>query len=290
MTNFEDSLTVQPLEAGHAGETLEYLEARPVETAYLCGLIRDNGVESAQNRGVFYACRDRAGRLRGVQMIGDALLFASDDASATKALARFARRRRAPRIIRGESGAVEHFWQAYADGQNLPHASSAEQLLVLRETVESHEPADGLRPATLEDLTLLVEINAAMLSADGGRNPLESDPEGFRRRLAQRIERGRVWVWREGALLVFKSDVLAETPRAAYIEGVYVAPERRGRGVGLRCVAQMGSALLERAAAVCLTVRRDNDAAQALYRRAGFRLHCEHTTIYLQPARQCASA
>lgn len=291
MLNVDNSLTVQPLAGEHAGEAIRYLEARPVETAYMRSLIRDHGVEDARNRGGFYACRGLDGAVKGVALIGDALLFASDDDAATAALARFAREQFPPRFIRGERASVEHFWSAYAAGRHTPHKSVEEHLLVLSGPIVAHEDVEGLRPATLEDLSLLCLINAEMVCAEGGRNPLETDAEGFARRLASRISLGRVWVCREGDRLIFKTDLLAETPQAVYVEGIYVAPEMRGRGYGLRCLAHVGRALLARTAAVCLTVREENAAARTLYQKVGFTLRCEHRTIYLQQAQQqqCAT-
>ncbi len=289
----------------HADEAIGYLEASPVQTTYMRGLICDHGVVDARNRGDFYACRDGRdggeGRICGVALLGDAILFASDDRTTTDALASFARDKFTPRLIRGERDAVNEFWQIYAGGRNLSHAATGEHLLVMREPIEAGDSFDAsddnddsstpsLREATMEDLPLLMSVNAGLLRAEGGRDPRVSDPAGFCRRLAQRIERGRVWVWREGARLIFKMDLLSETPQAIYVEGIYVAPEWRGRGVGLRCVTEIGRTLLKRTAAVCLTVRQDNERALTLYHKAGFQFHSEHATIYLQPSQQTAAA
>ncbi|MGH9524294.1 MAG: ribosomal protein S18-alanine N-acetyltransferase [Terriglobales bacterium] len=55
------------------------------------------------------------------------------------------------------------------------------------------------------------------------------------------------------------------------IENVVVAPEFRGRGIGLALVtAVIDRANSARAEAVHLEVRASNSAARALYRRAGF--------------------
>ncbi len=290
VTNVDNSLTVQPLRSEDADEAMAYLEARPVATVCMRSFISDNGIVSSHNRGAFYACRAHDGRMKGVALIGDAILFEADDEATIDEFARFARAPISTRLIRGERKAVERFWQVYAERKTLPNTRAEEHLLVMRAPIEKCESVEGLRPATLEDLPLLLEINASLVCAEGGRNPLENDPAGFSRRLAARIVRGRVWVWRAGDRLMFKTDLLSDTPQAIYIEGVYVAPEMRGRGVGLRCLTQMGRALLERSAAICLTVREDNNSARSLYRKAAFEFFSEHTTVYLQPAQQSAAA
>jgi hypothetical protein len=54
-------LNVQALVRGCEAEALSYLAARPLHTVYMAGLIHDNGLVSAQNRGTFYACREANG-------------------------------------------------------------------------------------------------------------------------------------------------------------------------------------------------------------------------------------
>jgi hypothetical protein len=115
-----------------------------------------------------------------------------------------------------------------------------------------------------------------------GINPLEVDPHGFRQRCAGRIERGRVWV-SVGAdgQLDFKADVMAETPDAVYLEGVYVRPDARGMGLGGRCMLQLGRELLAHSRAICLLVNESNLQAQNFYRKLGFNLRGLYETIYL---------
>src|SRR5512132_2312545 len=60
-----DSLAVVPLDDSNAGEVLAFLAERPIHTVMMAGLIRDNGLVSPLNRGAFYACRNKTGRLEG---------------------------------------------------------------------------------------------------------------------------------------------------------------------------------------------------------------------------------
>jgi predicted GNAT family acetyltransferase len=124
-------------------------------------------------------------------------------------------------------------------------------------------------------------VQGQMAFEESGVNPLETDPEGFRARCARRIRQGRVWVWIEGDRLVFKADVISDTPEVIYVEGVWVAPEERGRGYGTRCLSQLSRDLLSRAGAVTLLVNEKNPGAIAFYRRAGYRACCHYDTVYL---------
>jgi predicted GNAT family acetyltransferase len=86
-----------------------------------------------------------------------------------------------------------------------------------------------------------------------------------------------------GRRLVFKADVIAATPACLYLEGVHVAADRRGRGLGLDCLSQLGRTLLARAGSLCLLVKEERTAAHDFYRSAGFELRGYYDTLY--PAR-----
>lgn len=193
-------------------------------------------------------------------------------------------------MIRGERRVVERFRQTYTFGDDVRYLVNDELLMVQRSCTAGASPVPGLRLANAGDLPLLAEVNAELIQADGGANPLKCDPDGFKRRLLDRIERGRVWLWRESERLIFKTDVLADTPECVYIEGVYVAPPERGRGVGVPCLVQLGARLLERASSVCLTVNESKLAALSFYRKAGYEPHCEYETVHLKPVERAAAA
>ena len=77
---------------------------------------------------------------------------------------------------------------------------------------------------------------------------------------------------------------MAEAEGVVYLEGVYVAPEGRGQGVGLQCLSHLTDELLRRADSACLLVNERNESAHAFYRRAGFRFDCHYDTIFLRRA------
>ena len=101
------------------------------------------------------------------------------------------------------------------------------------------------RLATLDDLMLVMPVHAAMAYEESGVNPIDVDLNGFRMRCARRIEHGRVWVLVEDGNLLFKADIASDTPECVYLEGVYVEPASRQRGLGLRWLTQLGCKLLE---------------------------------------------
>ena len=276
------SLTTERLTDADKDEALSFLAARPQHTVFMMGLIHDNGLVSPLNRGTFYGCRNHQGVLEGVALIGHATLLETNSDAALEAFAKLAQANTAAHIIMGEQEKIEQFWHHYSTGGTAPRLVSREMLFEQRWPVAVMEKVSNLRPATIEDLDLIVPVHAAMAFEESGVNPLDVDPEGFRRRCARRIEQGRVWVLIEDGVLIFKTDVVSDTPEAIYLEGVYVAPHARGEGYGVRCISQLSCELLTRTSSLVLLASEQNGDAIRLYQRAGFKLQGMYDTIFLQ--------
>jgi hypothetical protein len=121
-----------------------------------------------------------------------------------------------------------------------------------------------------------------MAEFESGINPSEVDPDGFRARCARRIEMGRVWVMEEGGKLIFKADILADTPDVIYLEGVWVSPTERGKGIGRKCLRQLCRDLLTRTKSVCLLVNEESERAHTFYRMCNFKMRGVYDSIFLR--------
>jgi len=279
---------IDPLTPGSEAEALEFLSARPIHSVIMSSFIRDNGVVSDLNRGRFYSYRDLHGRLQGVALVGHATLFESNCDAAIVAFARLVHSSEKVHVIMGEDVKIEQFWRHFTADGSVPHQLGRELLLEQRSTAnhrwsESQHAVLGLRLATLEDLSFVMTTHARMACEELGLvNPIVADPTGFPERCARRIEQRRVWVLIENGSLVFKADIIADTPEAIYLEGIYVNPEKRGQGYGLSCLRQLCCSLLKRTGSICLLVNERNHAAHTFYRRAGFRFQSYYTTIFME--------
>ncbi|HEY0405600.1 MAG TPA: GNAT family N-acetyltransferase [Pyrinomonadaceae bacterium] len=274
---------IQPLTNAHAAEALCFLATRAVDSIYMTGLIRDNGVESPLNRGTFYAARDREGALEGVALIGHATLVEARTESALKAFASLAKQHPHAHVIVGQQDKIESFWNYYGCGGQRPRQICRELLFEQRLPIKTLEPVAELRPATLEEMDLIVPVNALMAEEESNVNPLAVDADGFRARLRRRIEQGRVWVWMQDGRLIFKADVMAEATGVTYLEGVYVRPSARGRGYGARCLSQLGRHFLNHERVLCLLVNERNKEAQVFFFKVGYKLRGCYDTIFLRP-------
>lgn len=270
----------QELGRGEKGEVLEFLAQRPIHTVFMATLIHDNGLDSPYNRGSFYGCRNLKGELEGVGLIGHATIVEARTDRALAAFADIANSTPNAYLIRGERRIVDSFWKLYANNGHQARLVCRE-LMFEKATSPSVEPVSELRLANAGDLEQVMAINALMAFEEGGVNPLQRDPAGFRLRTERRIQQRRVWIWMNQDRLIFKADIVGDTPEMIYLEGIFVHPQERLRGYGKRCLSQLCVNLLGRSQSICLTVNQRKSDTIGFYVRSGFDYHSEYQTIYL---------
>jgi hypothetical protein len=275
------TVSVERLANSDAAEVLQFLAQRPIHTVTMMSLIHDNGIVSPFNRGTFYGCRDLNGQLEGVALVGHATLMETVSDRALAALAQVARECPNTHMIMGEKERVADFWSHYAEAGHRQRFTCREWLYELSWSIEAREPVAGLRPALASELELVMPVQAELAFAESGINPLQVDPEGFRRRCLRRIEQGRTWVIIENGELVFKADVISKTPEVIYLEGVWLCEESRHKDLGTRFMSELLRRLLENTKSVCLLVNETNERAQGFYRKCGFHFRATYETIFL---------
>lgn len=273
----------QLLDERYAGEVLHFLGARPLSGLFLSGYIEDNGFDHRLNRGDFFGVRNWAGELEAVGLIGHATLFEAKTSASLAALASVAQTHEAIHMLLGPHDEVQQFWKSLSRNGRTAGNSCRELLFTKKEEAAYRGDIPALRAARPTDIDLLLPVHAEMARGESGVNPLEIDPEGFRSRYLRRIKRDRVWVLIQNDRLVFKADVALQTSDATYLEGIYVAPELRGRGCGKECLSALSEILLQRVSSVCLLVNEQNLAAHKMYRNAGFNFEEYYQSVFLQP-------
>jgi len=283
ISNGPDAVEVQLLTAKDEFEVLTFLSQRPIHTVTMKSLIRDNGLVSPLNRGNFYGCRDVNGQLEGVALVGHAILMETVSDRALHALAQVARECPYTHMIMGERERITDFWANYSEAGRNPRLACRELLLELQIPGLREQSAAGLRQATENELDAVMEIQAQLAFEESGVNPLETDPQGFRRRCLRRIRQGRTWVLFQDGQLVFKADVISETREVVYLEGIWVADYKRNDGLGARCMSELSANLLTSAKSLCLLTNELNTGALAFYRKCGFLFRATYETIFLSP-------
>jgi ribosomal protein S18 acetylase RimI-like enzyme len=187
----------------------------------------------------------------------------------TDAFARIALAAR-PRMIVGEEQAVGDLWEAISGRLPSPRADRPGQPVYVLDEAPP-DAGTGIRPATVDDLPLLVPASAEAFLEEVGVDAYARDPALFTARTRTQIEEGRSWLWEEGGRILFKAEASAWTPHAVQLQQVWVDPDLRGRGYGKGGLADLCALLLELVPAVCLFVRPENAPAIALYETIGMR-------------------
>ena len=252
-----DDEPVQPFEPS-LKQILAFCAENPVERVFLEDVAR-------RGLGRFVGLTEN-GSLTGLCHLGANVVPAGEGCG------RFARRieRSRARMIIGEEGAVGELWAEASRRLPEPREDRPGQpVFVLEQPPEAGE--SGLRAATPADLERLLPACALAHEEELGVDPLARDAEGFRWRTRTQIDDGRSWVWLEDDVILFKAEASAWTPSAVQLQQVWVDPEVRRRGYATHALRDLCRLLLERAPAVCLFVRPENEAAMALYRRIGMR-------------------
>jgi ribosomal protein S18 acetylase RimI-like enzyme len=237
---------------------LEFCEREPVERVFLEDVAR-------RGLGRFVATAD-GGRIEALCHVGANLVPSGPGvARLAKAAARGS-----PRMLVGEEGAVTELWESLRRRLPAPIDDRPGQPVFV---LDEKPPAmgTGLRPATLDDLELLVPACAAAYHEEVGVDAFARDPDLFRWRTRSQIELGRSWVWIEDGRIRFKAEASAWTPSAVQLQQVWVEPGLRGRGYAKRALIDLCALLLERTPIVCLFARPENVAALALYESVGMR-------------------
>ncbi|MBP6003761.1 MAG: GNAT family N-acetyltransferase [Pyrinomonadaceae bacterium] len=267
-----DLSRVFKINGSHMAETLKFLAERPVHTVVMTSFLQDNGFDQELNRGTFYGYRNAEGRLEGVALIGHSTLFEARTETAIEAFAFVARTSEIPlHLVMSSGDAADRFWSSYRGGASSPRLRCEEVLFQAAFPYSVQKCEKSVEPASVEYLIQIAEAQAEVAFAESGVDPMVRDRKGFLKRVKRRIDQGRVFAVVENGKLVFKADIIAETSDVIYLEGIYVAPEYRGNGIGARCLSALVLQLLSRSEHICLLSNVDFADAHKSFVKAGFR-------------------
>ena len=282
LTQAPDLKKVHRLTENDRTEALAFLAVRPVQTVVMSSFITDNGIVSDLNRGKFFAYRSTKGKIEGIALIGHTTLVEARSDASLKALAFMARTSETPIHLIMSSGAeAAKFHGHLTGGATLPRLTCVEALFEARLPFAVQNCEWNVGNADMKQLELVAEAQAEIAFMECGVDPMQKDRKGFLKRVARRIEQDRVFTVFEDGKLIFKADIIAETAETIYLEGIYVHPEYRGRGVGPACLAELTRRLLQRVDHICLLSNVDFAAAHRSFERAGYKQTDECVTLFV---------
>jgi len=128
-----------------------------------------------------------------------------------------------------------------------------------------------VRLARFDEVDLVMPAAAAMFTEEIGYPPYRGSGHVYREGIAALIRAGHTFVRVEAGEIVFKADVGSVALGVAQVQGVWVAPRRRGQGLAVPAMAAVVEQVQAKVApVVTLYVNDFNAPARATYARVGF--------------------
>jgi uncharacterized protein len=253
-------------------EALALCDRDPVANVFASSRLRTAGLDPARLGAQVWGYTVE-GRLASLCYAGANLVPVEAGPEAVAAFADRARAqgRRCSSIV-GPATPVLELWQLLQPYWSRPREVRAVQPVMAISGPPELTADPAVRRVRLDELDVLFPASVAMFTEEVGVSPAGPDGgAGYRARVAELITAGRAFARIEDGNVIFKAEIGAVTPHACQIQGVWVRPELRGRGLAARGVAAVvGEALRGVAPVVSLYVNDFNAPARAAYRRVGF--------------------
>jgi predicted GNAT family acetyltransferase len=270
------SPTARVLDEGDESAVHRLLATDPVATCVLAGRVELTGTAPVAVGAPLWGVGS-GGSLEAICLAGANLIpFAVPGAERAAAAAFAERARRAGRrcsTIVGTAASVGPLWDLLAPSWGPARDHRARQPLLAIDGPPAVAPEARVRVVRSDELDTLLPAAVAMFTEEIGVSPLRIDGgAGYRARLAELVRAGRSLAWIEDGRVVFKAEIGAVSRAACQVQGVWVAPEHRGTGIGAAgtaAVVEYARATL--APVVSLYVNDFNTAARAAYAHVGFR-------------------
>ncbi|WP_405805751.1 GNAT family N-acetyltransferase [Streptomyces sp. NBC_00210] len=266
--------TTRVLDPSDLGAALAILESEPVVNAFVASRVQVAGLDPWRLGGEMWGWY-ADGRLRSLCYSGANLVPICATPEAVRAFADRARRtgRRCSSIV-GPAGPTAELWRLLEPTWGPARDVRAQQPLMVTEQLPDDIEADPhVRRIRKEEMDVIMPACVAMFTEEVGISPMSGDGGLlYQARVAELVGTGRSFARIDDGQVVFKAEIGAATTQACQIQGVWVAPEFRGRGLSeTGMAAVLRYALTDVAPVVSLYVNDYNTAARAAYRRVGFR-------------------
>jgi predicted GNAT family acetyltransferase len=264
---------VRVLDGRDLDEVVALLGRDPVADTFVAARVEAVGLDSWRLGAEMWGYGDR-GRLESICYSGANLVPVQATPEAVRAFADRARRqgRRCSSVV-GPAPAVLELWRLLK-----PHWGRAREVREAQPLLAIHgppqvEPDPEVRLVQPDEVEILMPACIAMFTEEVGVSPLAGDGGVlYRARVEELIATGKAYARVEDGIVVFKAEIGAATRAACQVQGVWVDPPLRGRGVGTAGMAAVvAGAQASVAPIVSLYVNDFNIAARRSYEKVGFR-------------------
>jgi predicted GNAT family acetyltransferase len=266
---------VESLGPGCEADVGALLDADPIVNVTLSArLTAARSLIPAVLGGQLLGVREAGGpRLTGAVFNGGNLLPVGGDEATWQALAReVGSGRRVCTSIVGQAEAVDVMWGVLSRYWESARALRPEQpLLVLDDPALLPEGDPWVRAVRPGEAENYLYAAAAMFTEELGISPLrEHGGAAYRRRIGALIAAGLAFaIVDNDGRIIFKADLGAVSQHTCQVQGVWVRPDLRGRGIGTAALASVLRHALTLAPTVSLYVNAFNEPARRMYDSLG---------------------
>lgn len=264
-----------------AADVRRVLDSDPLTSAFVASRVATSGLDRWRMGAQLWGY-PAIGPLRALCHAGANLVPVVQDAGAAEAFAiRAANEGRRCLSIVGPRAAVSVMWDRLAPAWGPARDVRAHQPFLVIDSEPAVDPDPGVRRVRPEEIDALYPSSVAMFTEEVGISPESVDGgAAYRASVADLVRTGRAFARFERGRVVFKAEIGVVAPRVCQVQGVWVAPSHRGRGLsepGMAAVVRAARADI--APAVTLYVNDFNDRARHAYAAVGFREHADFMSV-----------
>lgn len=270
-TEHTDIGRVRTLVEGEEYVLAPLLAQDPVVNCFPAARVAEGGLSMAALGG-YVLGYEVEGRLTSALLVGANLVpIATTPASRRHLVRRVVRMGRRSSSIVGPADEVADLWALLQPHWGPAREVRSHQPLMVARQRPTVAPDPGVRVTTPEEIDTIFPACVEMFTEEVGVSPTSGGAgSAYRHRIREIIESGRSFARFQDGRPVFKAELGAVTEHACQVQGVWVAPDTRGRGLGASGMAAVVDLARQRTPVVSLYVNDFNTAAIRAYRGAGF--------------------
>ncbi|WP_349827625.1 GNAT family N-acetyltransferase [Brevibacterium litoralis] len=280
-------MTLHPLQAEHTDWLRSRIDRDPARHAFLHSLLRITGTARVSSSvGTLYGYFE-SGRPVAAYWLGSSIMAVDPTPASNEAAARWLNTRgRFSCSLIGDAPAILDLHARLRWG--APRGVRASQPLLVADRAPAVAPDPRVRLGTPADLPAAFAASVEMFTEEVGFSPVERGASGYRSRVQSLLQTDstllftsttgpfgdtiRPWPAPEApSQVVFKADLGIRSEAAVQIQGVWVHPDFRGRGISAPAMVAVTDWVKENVSpVVSLYVNDYNDRARRTYDRAGY--------------------
>jgi uncharacterized protein len=259
-------------------DAIAFLAREPYANVFLNYLIMFDLATTTRN--AIYVALDGDDQVRGVAYFSRQVALAADSPAAIDAFAKVGATHHGEKMIVGPRTEIAAYWALVRGRHEPPRLVRDRQFVMMldRSMLLPYDRSVVARRARIDEWPLVADNSASMIAVELEYDPMRSSPE-FTSNVRAMIDRGLWWVGESLGRLCFFCNIGPWSPQTAQLQGIWVPPELRGKGLATAALGAICDRVLEVTPTLSLYVNDFNDRAIALYERVGFKTVSEFQTI-----------